>query len=179
MAEPEHGPECPVIACGAIPQFGGPDLKCRGGADPGRGAGPEGAPVVGPAMIWIALDVPRDEQYRDDHFTSPRDRPSRRMPTLLQIAQHWDVSDVPAFCFRCGWEMRVSQWAPASGLERAHIIPRCFSGTDLACNLYPLCRACHRAQPDYFGWELDKALGWLHAVWGDPRNLAEMRRRLS
>jgi hypothetical protein len=30
MAEPKRGSECPVLACGAIPQFGGPDLKCRG-----------------------------------------------------------------------------------------------------------------------------------------------------
>jgi hypothetical protein len=27
---PENGPACPITGCGAIPQFGGPELKCRG-----------------------------------------------------------------------------------------------------------------------------------------------------
>jgi hypothetical protein len=87
------------------------------------------------------------------------ERPPRRMPSLLKIAQFHGLGDEP-FCVRCGWQPPVQTWREASKyLERAHIIDRVYDGLDAVQNIAPLCGPCHRYQQPIFRDPLT-ALDW-------------------
>jgi hypothetical protein len=84
----------------------------------------------------------------------------RRMPSLPKLAKALHLGDVPA-CYRCGAEVPRANWATATGqLDRAHVIDRCFGGSDDAANLRPLCETCHEIQPSFVPGEEAVALYW-------------------
>lgn len=76
------------------------------------------------------------------------------MPTKRTIAQWWVdrdgripvEHDEPA-CFACEYSRDSWTWE-TSALERCHLVPRQFGGSDEPANLVLLCPACHRAAPD-------------------------------
>lgn len=90
-------------------------------------------------------------------------RPTRRMPTLIKVAQFHGLALPPA-CVRCGYTPGVATWREAAGhLERAHVIDRGYGGLDLLCNILPLCPPCHRAQPIFRPADRSEALAWFGA----------------
>jgi hypothetical protein len=109
------------------------------------------------------------------------------LPSRLQIAEHWAareprfVSDIgEPSCFACGWfregwhaqgcedACSLSRiWTATRGLETAHLVPHMLGGTATAANLVLLCRACHRAAPDYADSQF--MLDWMRSgdrFWG-------------
>lgn len=97
----------------------------------------------------------------------------RSMPSMSKVAAYWSrnftTADVAEgvfgddfygsyigwgepFCFGCNWLAPVDDtkppersWSDAgSWLERAHVVPHSFGGSDDAFNLIPLCHSCHR-----------------------------------
>ena len=71
----------------------------------------------------------------------------RRMPSKRQILEHWSdviegVTSSNYACFKCGSK---------DGLERSHIIPRCYGGDDNVSNIHLLCHFCHRIAEYWLG----------------------------
>lgn len=97
------------------------------------------------------------------------------MPTLRSIARHWGMEDGPARCYRCGITRPHWTWDGNGGIDRAHIITRCYGGLDDVQNIIPLCIACHRMQPGFGPGDEDEAMAWMNA---DPNeHLRELCRR--
>lgn len=84
----------------------------------------------------------------------------RRMPSIRAIADHHGLGEPPS-CFHCGIAMPWTTWARAGTfLDRAHVIDRCFGGSDHVENLRPLCHECHSQQPAFRLGDEAVALYW-------------------
>jgi 5-methylcytosine-specific restriction endonuclease McrA len=100
-------------------------------------------------------------------------RPGRRMPTWQAIQRYWyrqergwvgfgQCDPGEPTCYRCGWWcMRDDKRSEADGLERAHLVDRCFGGLDIEPNLVLLCSTCHRSMPSFEPGDEHKAIEWV------------------
>ena len=80
--------------------------------------------------------------------------------TIQQIAKYWaahseicesdlnfDWDDCAEHCWNCG-DNKKSEVQNLPRLQRAHIIPYCLGGADIASNYVLLCKECHRDAPN-------------------------------
>lgn len=87
------------------------------------------------------------------------------MPTLPRLAKFHGMYDGPPTCSRCRGSAPGLTWEKSGWwLERAHVIDRCYGGSDESHNLRPLCRWCHKDQPIFRPGDERQALVWFDPV---------------
>lgn len=95
-------------------------------------------------------------------FAGSMDYAPRKMPTTRAIFRHWAETMVKIEKFDSYYEMAEDGgeticWACGMSktytLERAHILPRVYGGTDDVSNLHMLCGLCHKMSEDLYGKE--------------------------
>jgi len=96
-------------------------------------------------------------------------RPRRKTPSVKRIAEFWECETDR--CCKCRGFFK--------GLERAHLVDRCYGGLDGVQNLALLCWECHGMMPSFKPEREDDAYEYAFCSWREGPWHRKVRKELS